>query len=348
MGPPSQTFGPSQATEFPFSNQYPATPSNTQLMDFRVAPEAPGDLAHLELQQNYNLPLNNNYDVNFNLQQMQWRTHAARLDPYLDPNSSVWGLPDLPNEGSLYFNTSRTGQYGVQMTRQASIASSAPDLPNGGSFNFNTSRNGHNGVPMTRQTSIASSAASTLSLSMRDATDSPSPALLDHFDGMRGCQWQLAGNNICGLMFDNVRDLNNHVLVEHVKTEQPSETHGYVCRWLGCSRQTSDHCEGKRGFEGRSKLKRHIRVHTGSGTYSLYHLALRIDLQLDMDTDRYSLVESFVCDVCFKPFNNAQALRTHQVTHSDARPFVCDVKTCMKSFKTQDSLSEFSQMTSLL
>lgn len=247
-----QAFGPSQTTPLAFSNQYPSTPSDFQSMGFPDDSEATGDMSNLQLHENYNFPPNNSFGVTCNAPQMQWRTHAPHIDTFLDPVSPAWGLPpDLPSAGSFNFNTERNGQYGVSMTRQNSIASSA----------------------VTDFTSPLRN--STPSQSMRGVTDSPSPALLDQIDGMHECQWQLDQGHVCGLVFEDVSELNSHVSLEHVKKEQPSEPHGYVCRWVGCTRQTSDHCEGKRGFEGRSKLSRHIRIHTGSGTYSLHLFLIR-------------------------------------------------------------------------
>lgn len=60
------------------------------------------------------------------------------------------------------------------------------------------------------------------------------------------------------------------------------------------------------------------------------------------------LVDNFVCNVCKKPFRNAQALRNHEVTHSDNRPFKCDAKDCNYACKTKDSLSKFLQSLATL
>lgn len=53
-----------------------------------------------------------------------------------------------------------------------------------------------------------------------------------------------------------------------------------------------------------------------------------------------SPVDSYICQECGKVCSSSQALNTHLVTHSEARPHRCDEKGCNKAFKTADSLSK--------
>lgn len=61
-----------------------------------------------------------------------------------------------------------------------------------------------------------------------------------------------------------------------------------------------------------------------------------------------NLVETHTCPICGKDSVSSQALSTHLVTHSDARPYRCNEKDCGKTFKTADSLSEFPVIQSSL
>lgn len=55
----------------------------------------------------------------------------------------------------------------------------------------------------------------------------------------------------------------------------------------------------------------------------------------------YALVEEHRCKDCGKLCASKQALNTHRVTHSEDRPYRCDIATCGKTFKTKDSLGKF-------
>lgn len=47
-------------------------------------------------------------------------------------------------------------------------------------------------------------------------------------------------------------------------------------------------------------------------------------------------IEEFECEICMKRFRKKVDLRSHMVTHSDARPYKC--KECMKTFKRKSNL----------
>lgn len=237
----AQIFGQSQTTPLAFSSQYSSDPSSSQSAGFSVGLEAAGNLSNIQLRENQDSA--NNIEVNYNTQQTQWKAHTPHIGSFLDPASPVWGLPPvLPNGITFDFNTEKDGQYGVPMTRQSSIVSSILSDPSALQISSPSSR------------------------SMRCRTDSESPDQYDPMDGlnMLECQWQLDGRT-CGRFFGDIVDFHNHV-VDHVQKQEPSKQHGFICQWRGCVRQPSDHHEGKLGFEGRSKLKRHMNIHTGSGT----------------------------------------------------------------------------------
>ncbi|KAK7488709.1 hypothetical protein BaRGS_00020006, partial [Batillaria attramentaria] len=46
----------------------------------------------------------------------------------------------------------------------------------------------------------------------------------------------------------------------------------------------------------------------------------------------------FKCSVCSRVFSQKGNLKVHLITHTDERPFACDVEECKKSFRTKESL----------
>lgn len=79
------------------------------------------------------------------------------------------------------------------------------------------------------------------------------------------CQW--TGENeeeICGQTFTSPKLLWDHVVEFHVDTLQKTQ-HGYICEWKGCDRRHRVDDTSKIGFHQKSKIKRHMETHTGSG-----------------------------------------------------------------------------------
>lgn len=70
------------------------------------------------------------------------------------------------------------------------------------------------------------------------------------------CLWQLGGDQVCGEQFDSNSSLYNHIAEVHIKAMKPTKDHGLLCCWDGCDRL-------KKGFENRSKVRRHVQTHTG-------------------------------------------------------------------------------------
>ncbi|KAF3762295.1 hypothetical protein M406DRAFT_107822 [Cryphonectria parasitica EP155] len=81
------------------------------------------------------------------------------------------------------------------------------------------------------------------------------------------CQWRLADNRICGQQFSSHSLLHDHVDDTHFHALKPTSEHGLVCLWDGCDRLTNDKYADKRGFDTKSKLRRHIETHTGPSTF---------------------------------------------------------------------------------
>lgn len=77
------------------------------------------------------------------------------------------------------------------------------------------------------------------------------------------CQWQLDDNKACGERFDSSASLHAHVAVVHITTMEQTTEHGFLCRWTGCDRLTDRTPRAKKGFDTKSKVRRHIETHTG-------------------------------------------------------------------------------------
>lgn len=106
------------------------------------------------------------------------------------------------------------------------------------------------------------------SLLSATATPSPVPELASSVveeNGAHNCQWLVDGGMVCGKQFNNNRELHDHIAGAHVENLQADGQDGFICRWAGCCRQTDGKYQHKRGFNARSKLKRHLTIHTGPG-----------------------------------------------------------------------------------
>lgn len=77
------------------------------------------------------------------------------------------------------------------------------------------------------------------------------------------CQWRLGNDRVCGQQFDDSLLLHKHIADAHINALEASDDHGFVCRWKGCDRLTNKKRESKRGFDTKSKIRRHIEIHTG-------------------------------------------------------------------------------------
>lgn len=72
------------------------------------------------------------------------------------------------------------------------------------------------------------------------------------------CRWLVpdgrGGHTICGHTGKDHKDLQDHCKGEHLKKIKKDHT-GFYCQWQGCTRHAT--------FSQRSKLERHMQVHTG-------------------------------------------------------------------------------------
>jgi len=84
------------------------------------------------------------------------------------------------------------------------------------------------------------------------------PHILTEEDQFR-CRWVMGdGSGICGHRFDNDEELQKHCKLDHLKPLKKVRG-GFRCGWEGCTRDTC--------FTQRSKVERHMQVHTGCEFY---------------------------------------------------------------------------------
>lgn len=215
-----------------------------------------------------NFPLGTAYDPHHSFenafgqahtQQTQWNYPASDLNPSLPgPPSTPW-VATHESLDDFNFNSPLTGQNVGPMYGQHPLNVGAPSRTD---FVYRPASRGQ----------------LTPSRPLVSATNTPSPrsdlaSIVPQEHGVHKCHWQLDGDKICEKQFKDIRGLFDHIAETHVETSQANGQDGFMCCWAGCPRQTDEKCERKRGFTARSKLKRHITIHTGPSKYltSLLH-----------------------------------------------------------------------------
>ncbi|KAL3280302.1 hypothetical protein HHI36_017791 [Cryptolaemus montrouzieri] len=116
------------------------------------------------------------------------------------------------------------------------------------------------------------------------------------------CCW-----NLCGLQFDSLDLLANHVTRQHA-TSGPGGL--FYCGWEGCTRN-------QRGFNARYKMLVHVRTHTNEKPHK--------------------------CTQCEKSFSRAENLKIHSRSHSGEKPYVCTVPGCGKAYSNSSDRFKHSR-----
>ncbi|KAG6012784.1 hypothetical protein E4U41_005240, partial [Claviceps citrina] len=111
--------------------------------------------------------------------------------------------------------------------------------------------------PLESEASFAdatTAAARTLSPAAEAKSQEPSQGMAQ--DDPYLCRWLVGpgSSSICGQRFDNDEQLQKHCKHEHLK-QLKKVNGGFQCGWINCTRDTS--------FTQRSKVERHMQVHTG-------------------------------------------------------------------------------------
>ncbi|KAG5971361.1 hypothetical protein E4U55_001239 [Claviceps digitariae] len=146
------------------------------------------------------------------------------------------------------------------------------------------------------------STATTMAQTISPAADRESPGIVQ--DDLYICRWVVGHGSsfICGQRFDSDEQLQKHCKHDHLK-QLKKLNGGFRCGWASCSRDTC--------FTQRSKVERHMQVHTGC------------DKPLE-------------CEICGKRFSESSNLSKHRRTHNVKGMHECQL--CGKDFHRLDQL----------
>lgn len=97
-------------------------------------------------------------------------------------------------------------------------------------------------------------------------------------------------------------------------------------------------CEScKEKFISNSNLKTHLKVCTGKAkTYTCKRCKNEFDNKTDYEdhmAEVHNVGRNHECHICHKQLRRAGDVRKHMLTHSDAKPYACDI--CGKQFRTE-------------
>ncbi|PHH69213.1 hypothetical protein CDD82_7913 [Ophiocordyceps australis] len=148
------------------------------------------------------------------------------------------------------------------------------------------------------------------------------------------CRWLTTDDaSICGLRFENDEQLQHHCKFHHLKHLKKFRG-GFRCGWENCTRDTC--------FTQRSKVERHMQVHTGYKPVqcSICGAALSAKQALDQHMRIHTGETPWVCKFpgCNCAFKQQSALTMHERTHTGDKPLECEI--CHKRFSESSNLSK--------
>ncbi|XP_078797280.1 uncharacterized protein LOC144989115 [Oryzias latipes] len=93
-------------------------------------------------------------------------------------------------------------------------------------------------------------------------------------------------------------------------------------------------------FSGRSRLKFHMKTHTGKKTFSGKNCEKSFSYKFNLKKQRttHTGEKPFTCKECDSSFGQMSSLKTHMRTHTGEKPFCC--KECNKSFNQISNLNK--------
>ncbi|KAM3448741.1 hypothetical protein MY3296_007549 [Beauveria thailandica] len=167
------------------------------------------------------------------------------------------------------------------------------------------------------------------------AAPEPSPSVSPEDQNI--CRWLMpdgmGGHKICGQRCSDHKALQDHCKSDHLKQIKKDHA-GFYCQWQGCTRHTT--------FSQRSKLERHMQVHTGYKPVqcNICGASLSAKQSLEQHMRTHTGEKPWVCsfDGCNQSFKQQSALTMHERTHTGAKPLQCDI--CGKKFGESSNLSK--------
>ncbi|KAG7113802.1 Zinc finger protein like [Verticillium longisporum] len=198
---------------------------------------------------------------------------------------------------------------------------------------------GHlNGSPTLMQRPLsAMTASSTLTGDSAQISTPATPESESFSRASNQCRW-VAHGQICGLTFRNEVDLHQHVRDHHTSPLR-KEVGGFPCHWHKCIRKL----KGSAGnFHQKSKLDRHLQVHTGFKPVECEVCGLHLSAKQSLDQHMriHTGDEPWICTWpgCGASFKQQSALTMHTRTHTGVKPLACNI--CGRTFSESSNLSK--------
>ncbi|PGH20793.1 hypothetical protein AJ80_03420 [Polytolypa hystricis UAMH7299] len=147
------------------------------------------------------------------------------------------------------------------------------------------------------------------------------------------CKWvhkEKISNTVCGAIFSNAGELQDHLIEAHVCTMDGGRGHGYYCCWDRCHRPNEP-------FSQKSKLQGHFLTHSNYKSFQCSVCGKPFARQATLERHERSHrgEKPYKCKLCGKSFTDSSELKTHTRTHTGEKPFKCSHPGC--NFETGDS-----------